>query len=240
MAACVLCGQALESGGKTVVPTARGRDTINKASEERGDTVFVSEGQSVHEDCRRNYTNKYNIQSYLRKKRNATDSAACITQSLQSQKQCFDFEKCCLFCSQEAQIDVRSGSKVHAVRTLDLENTISKVCSARGDDWANTVKSRLEFVADLPSADAIYHQTCSLLFRNKKRLSTVASDKDVKQRKLGRPKDEKKAVAFEKVASFLRDSRDRKKGLSTVSSDNAKDQITVNDLIKKNGRTERR
>ena len=58
MALYVLCGQALESGGKTVVPTARGRDTINKASEERGNSVFVSEGHSVHEDCRRNYTTK--------------------------------------------------------------------------------------------------------------------------------------------------------------------------------------
>ena len=69
MELCVLCGEAIDSGGKTVVPTSRRRDTItiNRASKERGHAIVVSEGQAVHEECRRNLTNMRSIQNYLRK-----------------------------------------------------------------------------------------------------------------------------------------------------------------------------
>ena len=72
------------------------------------------------------------------------------------------------FCGNEA--NVRNGPKVHLVRTLDFLNSIFKVWSQR----------RLEFVHDLPTADAVCHQRV----------------------KLGRPKNERKADAFKKVAFF--------------------------------------
>ena len=54
---------------------SRGRDTISRASRERGHTLVVSEGQRAHEECRRNFTNNHSIQSYLRRKQE-TESAA--------------------------------------------------------------------------------------------------------------------------------------------------------------------
>lgn len=54
-------------------------------------------------------------------------------------------------------------------------------------------------------------------------------DRDVKQRKLGRPKDEKKAAAFEKVVGFLCDIKDHKKSQSATPGDTDNDQITIND-----------
>ena len=55
--------------------------------------------------------------------------------------------------------DARRCSKVHPVQTLDFQTTISKLCLQHGDEWADIVKGRLEFVFDLPAADAVYHQT---------------------------------------------------------------------------------
>lgn len=192
--------------------------TINKASLERGDAVCLSEGEAVHEVCRRNYTNARNIQSVLKKKAEKENALSNLAQNLRSQKECFDFAKCCLFCGKEANLDSRSGPKVYPVRTLDFERTIFQVCSQRCDEWADIVRSRLEFVSDLPAADAVYHQNCSLCFRSRKRPPQFTqSHQGNKQVKLGRPKDERKAEAFEKVATYL------------VQNEN--EQITVNDLI---------
>ena len=60
-------------------------------------------------------------------------------------------------------------------------------------------------------------------FRSRKRLppKSFASDQDKKRVKLGRPKVQRKADAFKKVASFL------------CVCDNDHEQITVNDLINK-------
>ena len=56
----------------------RGSDTINRASKESGHTV-VSEGETAHEECGLNFTDKHSIQSYLRRKQE-TESAAGFTQ----------------------------------------------------------------------------------------------------------------------------------------------------------------
>ena len=117
----VLCEETLDSGGKTVVPTTRRRDTMNRASKERGHTVVVSGGQAVHEECCRNFTNKHSIQNYLIRKQE-TESVAGFTQSLRSQNQRFNFAKC-LFCSNESDVNVSNGPKVHPVRTLDFLKT---------------------------------------------------------------------------------------------------------------------
>ena len=116
MGLCVLCGGALDLGGKTVMPTTRGRDAIKGASKERGHTVVVSEGQTAHKECCHNFTNKHSIPGYLRRKQE-TESAAGFTQSLPSQNQDCQMLS---FCGNEADIDVRNGPKVHPLRTLDF------------------------------------------------------------------------------------------------------------------------
>ena len=90
-------------------------------SAEQAKSVAVQLCQAVHEEYGSNFTNKHSIQSDLRRKQ-ATESAVGFTQSLRSQNQRFNFARC-LFCSNEADVNVSNGPKVHPVRTLDFLKT---------------------------------------------------------------------------------------------------------------------
>lgn len=95
MELCVLCNQTLQRGENIVVPTQKGLATLKWAINERGDTITINNGQAVHENCRRPYTNKRSISSYLKKKEEGT--SAGVGQILRSQIPTFDFKKCCFF-----------------------------------------------------------------------------------------------------------------------------------------------
>ena len=59
---------------------------------------------------------------------------------------------------------------------------------------------------DLPAAEAVYHQTCSVNFPTKRKLPKVFEGDEqqaVKKRKVCRPQDEEKREAFFKVTKFL-------------------------------------
>lgn len=66
------------------------------------------------------------------------------------------------------------------------------------------VRARILQVHDLPAADAVYHQACSVNFRTKKQIPMLfASEQpDVKKRKIGRPQDEDNNDAFLKWRGF--------------------------------------
>ncbi|PFX20787.1 hypothetical protein AWC38_SpisGene14755 [Stylophora pistillata] len=75
-------------------------------------------------------------------------------------------------------------------------------------------------VHDLPTADAIYHQTCNVNFRTNKQLPRVYEADELpvmKKRKIGRPQNEEKNQAFVKVTKFLEENDD--------------EQITAGDLV---------
>ena len=67
------------------------------------------------------------------------------------------------------------------------------------------VRARILHVHDLPAADAIYHQACSVNFRTKKQIPMqfASEQRDVKKRKIERPQDE--------VARFLQENDDEQK-----------------------------
>ena len=44
------------------------------------------------------------------------------------------------------------------------EDKIQQVCKVINDEWAETVRGKLEFAQDLHAADAVYHQACSVNF----------------------------------------------------------------------------
>ena len=107
------------------------------------------------------------------------------------------------------------------VTTLETKHTVLQTCFERKDEWAEVVRARILHVHDLPAADAIYHQACSVNFRTKKQvpMQFASEQPDVKKRKIGRPPDEEKNDAFFKVARFLQENDD--------------EQITVVDLVEK-------
>ena len=52
-------------------------------------------------------------------------------------------------------------------------DTLLSQCSTRRDEWADRVQARLLAVHHLHTADAIYHQQCSINFRTGKPLPRV-------------------------------------------------------------------
>ena len=89
--------------------------------------------------------------------------------------------------------------------------------------WAETVRSRIEFVQDLHTADALYHNQCNNNFRtNNKRIplafrrSTKMPTADVQK---GRPEDAAWAEAFTQVVRYFAENDD--------------EQITIADLCEK-------
>ena len=88
------------------------------------------------------------------------------------------------------------------------------MCHRRGDAWAESIEARRLHVHDLPAADAIYHQECSVNFHTDKQIPTVHQTSEAC---MGRSQADERTDAFLEVASFLEENDD--------------EQITINDLI---------
>ena len=56
------------------------------------------------------------------------------------------------------------------VTTLETKHTVLQAYFERKDKWAEVVRARILHVHDLPAADAIYHQACSMNLRTKKQI----------------------------------------------------------------------
>ena len=171
------------------IPTVKLRDkgceSVNKASEERHCNIHVTTGQEVHIDCRRDFVHK-----------------RCSTRSLNV----FDFKNKCIFCSKDAKINHRKRSQdVFPVRILPFQKSIEHVCIARNDQWAHDVSGRIASIIDLPAADALYHQSCSVNFRTKRQIPK-AFQSDVSpckiQKSPGRPEAIDTNEAFKIVISY--------------------------------------
>ncbi|KAH3752634.1 hypothetical protein DPMN_187255 [Dreissena polymorpha] len=52
-----------------------------------------------------------------------------------------------------------------SVRSLHFHESIVDVCNKRKDEWSTAILARLSHVIDLPAAEAIYCQSCSVNFR---------------------------------------------------------------------------
>ena len=100
-----------------------------------------------------------------------------------------------------------------------MKDSLLAACSDRQDVWADTVKARILHVHDLPAADAMHHQTCSVNFRTGRQIPAMflRDEPPTKKKRVGRPQDVDQTEAFLKVAQFLQENDD--------------EQITVNDLI---------
>lgn len=135
----------------------------------------------------------------------------------------FNFKTDCFFCGTNVDLEdqERGLGDVFRVTTLETKHTVLQTCFERKDEWAEVVRARILHVHDLPAADAIYHQACSVNFRTKKQvpMQFASEQPDVKKRKIGRPPDEEKNDAFFKVARFLQENDD--------------EQISVVDLVEK-------
>ena len=86
---------------------------------------------------------------------------------------------------------------IHAVRTFNFQRTILSACDARADEWADTVRGRINFARDLPAADAIYHKQCSSNFPTHRQIpSKYRGSADSEPPRKGRKVDASREEAF--------------------------------------------
>ena len=100
----------------------------------------------------------------------------------------FDWESCCLFCTGKRDLKHDDMKKWRSAMTLELKESILK-----SDEWGVVVSCRLESCADLVAEETIYHMACYLNFVSQ----------NARHEQIGRPIDEGKMDAFNKVCDWL-------------------------------------
>ena len=164
---CLICDEPL-SVGKTCHIGPTGNSSLHKASDLRHDglgTEFSTQTEVVlHVECRKRYTRPGSIKADTQ----PNDDGDGPTQNNIKTRGCsergFDFEKDCVYCSEDAKVSVKVAQKyrksVSKCETLDLQDSIRSQCLKRNDEWGSVLLGRLENINDLPAAEGRYHRAC--------------------------------------------------------------------------------
>jgi hypothetical protein len=152
----------------------------------------------VHENCRKNFTNKRRYEQYCEKQKVGPEvcEEGPSRKSLHSSLSAFNWNSDCFICNEYCDF-VNNKITVRRVETLEIRDHILDVCMNRDDELAMSVKSRLLMCADLPAVEAVYHKSCHTSF-----LSCSMFDKR------GRPMDIVKSQLFDKLCMLLEMSGD--------------------------------
>ncbi len=196
----------------------KGADGINNASVQKGNNVHISAGEIVHSKCRQTYINKKDIKIQQENKAEPPKRSARVATGP------FNSQTDCLFCG----TTITHGSKdTSSVKTDTLAESILECCDNRADQWAFTVKGRIEYYGrDLHAADCVYHHLCSSSFRNGYNIPIqFQKDPEAKRRKSGRPKNEDQEQAFMKVCTYL-ENNDEEQLTITHLRDKMKESLT--------------
>ena len=215
---CPICSKNLSDGSDVVEVLQKGADGINNASVQRGDNVHISAGEKVHSKCRQKYINKKDIKIQQEIKAEPPKRSSRVATGP------FNSQTDCLFCG----TTITHGSKdTSSVKTDMLAESILECCDNRADQWAFTVKGRIEYYGrDLHAADCVYHHLCSSSFRNGYNIPIqFHKDPEAKCRKSGRPINEDMEQAFMKVCSYL-ESNDEEQLAITHLRDIMKESLT--------------
>ncbi|KAK3101781.1 hypothetical protein FSP39_006288 [Pinctada imbricata] len=195
----------------------KGADGINNASLIRGDEIRVSAGDAVHQQCRKDYTNAKELKNIEVRFDELTQSKGLRFTDT------FCWKEQCLFCCEYVKLkDKKRSADVFRVSTLDFQDKIVDICHKRNDTWGLEVLSRVSGVNDLPAADALYHQQCSVNFRTGRNMPKTASTPQDKKR-FGRPKENLTQEGFLSAMEYLKENDDG--------------QLTVQDLVGKMSET---
>ena len=211
---CKICHEELKDASVVVEVRQKGADGIKSASVQRGDDIVISAGEKIQRKYRKQCINPKNIQFQQKTKVEPPKRSARVATSH------FNSQTDCLFCG--ATVSVTHWSADYSyVKTDAFVESVLESCDNRSDEWAFTVKGRIEFYGcDLHAAESIYHQICSVNFCTGKPLPLQFQNvPEAKRRKSGRPKNEDQEQAFMKVCSYL--------------ENNDEEQLTVTHLYDK-------
>ena len=96
------------------------------------------------------------------------------------------------------------SGEFHSASTLELRSSMLVVCHKRMDQWALQVESRLNMCNDLVAAEAVYHQTCSVLFRAGRK----QQERSHYIGKRGLPPNTAQSETFSRMSQLLENSSD--------------------------------
>ena len=214
---CPICEEKLhlKDTVKIIQKDAKG---INEASTQRGVEIFVSAGTEVHKECRQVHVNKKDIELSLKRKRG--ERTDCVgRRPSRASVGTFDSKSDCLYCCYHVSVDERDSFS--RVSTDNFVDSVLAGCTTRTDQWALSVRSRVEYFAhDLYAPECVYHHTCDSNFRTERNIPQMyASEPSAKRKKAGRPKNEDQEQAFILVCAYL--------------ESNDEEQLTVSDLSSK-------
>lgn len=171
----------------------------------------------VHVECRKRYTIPSDINRAAKLQPSTSGSGA----RLRSTQPEFEFKTKCFLCTEniddtfytkQKKLKIHLRRKVYQVISIDFDRTIAKQAHDRNDDWGNTAIGRMNNVADLQAADAIYHEDCY------RKLFLVKAQTGQKR---GRPQEDFVASAMEEIFHYL-DEQDK----DQYSMDELMDQIS--------------
>lgn len=208
---CIICKKSIVDA-HAVTLSQKGSNSINHASAERDSDIEAHTGDKVHSECRKTWCNPNSISAFKRKC--STETAGSFVKR-RSQGAHFDFKTHCVLCGLEASVasTSRKTCEVFAVRTHDFRRSIIETCNFRNDQWSVEVSGRLAFAEDLPAADALYHQQCSVNFRTGRMLPLqhdIENSLRLEQHHLlpGRPQHSERHNSFMHVISYLEENDD--------------------------------
>ena len=197
---CVICH---EQNIPLIKVTEKGIKTLIDCSKRRNESEILNTLEDanlnhkdifVHIKCRKTFTDKRKllVKTVIKETRKSTEA--------------FDLEINCLFCSKECCTDIKNPSRKTWVQasTVQLKKAIAIECTARlksnpNDEWAVSVKARIENCFDLVAAHARYHPTCRLLFKTE-RPSFTSTKQNLKK---GRKTDQHHMNSFWKACKWL-------------------------------------
>ena len=190
---CVICRKEFQNASDAVQVT-RGIPNRIKFSQLHGDDLLtdylnrqyskVPPGKLVHGEYRRVYIDRKRL------KRNTSDTqpATPKKQKLRGSVTPFDWKVNCVFCCEVVKLS-------RAARCIPLRQQILKRCEGRHDQWAYTVKARLNDCIYLVAAEVVYHNSCHTRFYMKKDLASPSSNSKPK----GHPENKTMSDTFESL-----------------------------------------
>ena len=210
---CIICEKSLSNDLHTVKLSQKGANTINEASRVIKSNVIAVAGRYVHIVCRKNFTNKKQINvTNLKNSEDTTRKSIRLAESPVSSA------THCLFCEKLVDFSCKRKPRIESqkVRTVQYAETIRKCCELRGDEWSFEVSGRLEFyTSDLVAADCVYHKSCSTNFRNGKNIPYEYSSAN-RSSGTGRPANEDQHQAFLRTCEYLEDNDEEQMVLDDI------------------------
>lgn len=203
---CVICRVHIDTDVKDWVTLSRqGLETLISYSQLRKDTELCNHLTSnpnivsVHLICRKDYTNKRRLEQ----EQKSDCTLSCPKKKLRSEVEPFNWKVHCALCGETARDDKHPDRQnVSKVQTVNVDNSLWKICLERNDYWALDVLGRLNSCSDTRAEDAIYHRKCFTNFANMNYMGAVLTDSNSvtsTTTSAGRPIDKQKVDAFEKL-----------------------------------------